>query len=111
MPKSSSALAVSFIISRSESDPITIDTRGLSAIRISFPVSLFWRFQGSCPNISAVIHFFKADQPHGFIGASDRIFQLRSPCRYTQHSSAAGIENAIALAGTGVEDLYIAQIA
>jgi hypothetical protein len=29
-------LAASFMISRSESDPITIDTRGLSAIKVIF---------------------------------------------------------------------------
>src|SRR3954469_20393541 len=108
MPKSSSALAASFMISRSESDPITIDTRGLSVLRIIFPVSLFRRFQCSRADIFSVIHFFKADQPHGFIRMRNSIFQLRLPRCHAQHASTAGIENAIALTGTGVEDLYIA---
>src|SRR5882724_7175465 len=108
MPKSSSALAASFMISRSESDPITMETRGLSAIEC-FPVSLFRRFQCSRANIFAVIHFFKTDQPHRFVCASDRIFQLRCPRCHTQHSSSTGIENAIALAGPGMEYLYVAH--
>src|SRR6476660_3610931 len=111
MPKSSSALAASFMISRSESDPITMETRGLSAIKVIFPVSLFWRFQCPRANIFAVIHFFKADQPHRFVCAVDRVSQLRRACRHAKHPSAAGIENAVTLAGAGVEDLYIAQTA
>src|SRR5258708_24855962 len=111
MAKWSRGLAASLMISRSESDPITIDTRGLSAIKVSFPVSLFLRLQCTCADIFAVIHFFKADQPHGFISAVNRILQPWCSRCHSQHASAAGVENAIALAGSGMEDLHVAQAA
>src|SRR6185312_17269282 len=65
-------------------------------------VRSFRRFQCPRANIFAVIHFFKTDQPYGFIRACDGIFQPWRPRRHAQYASAAGIENTIALTGPGV---------
>src|SRR5262249_46719702 len=111
MPKSSSALAASFMISRSESDPITMETSGLSAIKSFLEVNLFWRSQGAGPDILAVVHVFKADQARRLICAADRLLQPRRPGRHAQHTPAAGVENPIALAGSGVKDLHPGKLA
>src|SRR6266481_128542 len=111
MPKSSNALAASFMISRSESDPITIETRGLSDI-LYFPFYsfLFLRFQGTGPNVFAVVHLFKADHAYRFIGTLNRLFESSSTRGNSQRASSRGVKNAIALACPGVKDLHIFQL-
>src|SRR5438445_12248914 len=97
MPKPSSALAASRMISRSESLPITIETRGLL---IHLP-RLF--FQRAGRDVLAVMRAVKLDLARGFVGASDCRWQVFRAGRYSEYSPAGAVIRAIACTGAGVE--------
>src|SRR5438309_6650398 len=106
MPKPSSAFAASFIISRSESEPITIATNGLSAM-----VSLFCRgLQRPRSNVFPVMHAFELDERARRVGALDGLLERLAARGHAEHASAGGDElSGSVLRRTRVEDFHVPQ--
>src|SRR5215472_14194420 len=119
MLKSSRAFAASFMISRSESDPITMETRGLSGMKYFYLVvpqtsiagtALRRLFECPCSDVAPVVHFFEPDTARGFVGFRNRVFEFRCASRHSQHAAAARIRPAVAHTGAGVEDLHVVEL-
>src|SRR3954462_8124646 len=100
MPKPSSDLAHSFMISRSESEPITMETSGL------LKLSLLFFYQRTGADIFAVIHSFEADLPGRFISAIKRDPEVTRPRGDSEHAPTRGDEVVPPLTGSGVKDLH-----
>src|SRR5438128_8322588 len=114
MPKPSRALAASFMISRSESDPITMETSGvfITSFRNFQTSTLSSRagcLEGSRSNISSILHSFKTDQIHSLVGFGNSVCQCRSTRGHAQHPASAGVDTIVAFAGSGVKQLYVFQ--
>src|SRR5215467_1359815 len=112
MAKSSRALAASFMISRSESEPITIETRGLSGMKWysstpGKPGRLRSLFQSPRADVAAIVHVFKTDAANRLIGFVERVFQFGRARGNAQHAASVGVDAAVAADGAGVEDLYV----
>src|SRR6516164_4522422 len=119
MLKSSSAFAASFMISRSESDPITMETRGLSGMKYFHLVvpqtfiagtDLRRLFECARSDVAPVVHVFEPDTARCLVGFRNRVFEFRRASRYAQHAAAARIRPSFAHTGAGVEDLYIFEL-
>src|SRR6266404_7502143 len=107
MPKSSSALAVSFMISRSESDPITIDTSGLSGMNVLPLIKLDLRLQRAGADVGPIVHVFEMHRTNSSVGFSDCVFQLRRARCNSQHAATVRVKAVSAFRGTGMENLNI----
>src|SRR6266849_4696601 len=89
------------MISRSESLPITIETRGLL---IRSP----WLFLQRPPrDVLAVMRAIKLNLAGSLIRASNCGREVFGAGGYSEHSSACGVVIAIARAGAGVENLDV----
>src|SRR3954463_1574126 len=95
IPKPSSDLAHSFMISRSESEPITMETSGL------LKLSLLFFYQRTGADIFAVIHSFEADLPGRFISAIKRDPEVTRPRGDSEHAPTRGDEVVPPLTGSG----------
>src|SRR3954463_6264864 len=100
MPKPSSDLAHSFMISRSESEPITMETSGL------LKLSLLFFYQRTGADIFAVIHSFEADLSGRFISAIERYPEITRASGDSEYPSAGSDEIISAFAGARVEHLH-----
>src|SRR3954469_7159799 len=100
MPKPSSDLAHSFMISRSESEPITMETSGL------LKLSLLFFYQRTGADIFAVIHSFEADLSGGFVSAIKRDPEVARSRGDSENASAGSNKVVAALAGAGVKHLH-----
>src|SRR5262249_59464947 len=98
------------MISRSESEPITMETRGLSVIAIHSPRTKLCSLL-QCPraDVATIVHILEADAVYGLIGLLDGVFKLGGAGGQAQHPTAARIEPVVAQAGSGVKDLHILQ--
>src|SRR5271157_2776297 len=105
MPNSASDLAASFMMSRSESLPMTMETRGLLAID---PNLLFFAqmLQPTRGDVFAIVHAVEADLHYRVVGALDRFRQVRPARSHTQHTAACGVVTAVAPVGSGMKHLY-----
>src|SRR5215469_5835609 len=111
MPKSSRAFAASFMISRSESEPMTMETNGLSGMSsYSLTSRLYSLFQSTCANVAAVIHVLKMDAVHGLIGSGDGGLQRGCARGNAEHSSATRVNFAVTPAGSRMKHLHIVQL-
>src|ERR1035437_9514679 len=70
----------------------------------------FFFLQRPCRNIFAIVRALKADPRASVIGALQRRFQLHSPRRHPEHSSAGSIESPVTFRGAGMEDSYAVQL-
>src|SRR5271157_2761622 len=104
MPNSASDLAASFMISRSESLPMTMETRGLWAIN---PNLLFFAqmLQPTRGDVLAIVHAVEADLHYRVVGALDRFRQVRPARGHAEDAAASGVVSAVAPVSSGVEHL------
>src|SRR4051812_18606771 len=104
MPNPSSDFAASFMISRSESLPITIATSGLSVMSLLFCCGL----ERSRSDVFPIVHAFELDERAGGVRALHCFFQRASARRYAEDASTGGDEfSSRVLCGAGVEDFDV----
>src|ERR1035441_10597998 len=72
--------------------------------------TILFFLQRPCRNIFAIVRALKADPRASVIGALQRRFQLHSPRRHPEHSSAGSIESPVTFRGAGMEDSYAVQL-
>src|SRR5580698_4237883 len=112
MPNSSSAFPASRMISRSESLPITIETKGL-LIRSPEYFSQYSQLvlavsflQRSRRNIFPVVRSIERNLRACRINPGNCGFQISRSRGYSQHASAGCVMNPVAFAGAGVKNFY-----
>src|SRR6266481_2542632 len=107
IPKSSSALAVSFMISRSESDPITIDTSGLSGMNVLPLIKLDLRLQRAGADVGAVVHIFKMYRANSFVSSGNCGVQFWRARGNSQHTAAVRVKAVSVSRSPGMENLNV----
>src|SRR6266568_96526 len=118
MSKRSRAFAVSFIISRSLSLPMMMETSGfLSMFSVFYllAVSSFCKdarpgkkdltLEAAMSNVTAVLHAIEADAPYGLVGSGHGRLQGGCAGRDAENASSGGCDLTIDKAGTSVKDL------
>src|SRR3974390_3532412 len=103
MPNSASALAASFMISRSESLPMTMETRGLLVIDSNL-LLLPQVLQPPRGDVFAVVHAVEADLHHGVVCPFDGLRQIGASGGDAQNAPTRSVISAVALIGPSMED-------